>query len=132
MFQQNAYGFGGNEWRPRKLVRLVPVVISMGKAKSPGLLSLWSESHGFNIREETMLRRLIPLTFVLAGASAALADDMKMPTNSGDLKWGPALALPKGAEIAVLSGDPSKDGTLRCPIESAGRLQDPRAQSSDN
>lgn len=111
MFQQNAYGFGGNEWRPRKLVRLVPVVISMGKAKSPGLLSLWSESHGFNIREETMLRRLIPLTFVLAGASAALADDMKMPTNSGDLKWGPApAALPKGAEITVLSGDPSKDG----------------------
>jgi hypothetical protein len=83
----------------------------MGKTKSPGLLSLWSESHGFNIREKTMLRRLIPLTFVLAGASAALADDMKMPTNSGDLKWGPApAALPKGAEITVLSGDPSKDG----------------------
>jgi hypothetical protein len=38
---------------------------------------LW-ESHGFNIREDTMLRRLIPLTFVLAGASAALADDMKI------------------------------------------------------
>ena len=57
-----------------------------------------------------MLRRLIPLTFVLAGASAALADDMKMATNSGDLKWGPATAaLPKGAEITVLSGA-SKDG----------------------
>ena len=99
--QQYAYGFGANE-----LVQLV----GLSKTKSHGLLSLWSECHGFNIREETMLRRLIPLTFVLAGASAALADDMKMPTNSGDLKWGPALALPKGAEIAVLSGDPSKDG----------------------
>jgi quercetin dioxygenase-like cupin family protein len=31
--------------------------------------------------------------------------------HSGDLKWGPAPpTLPKGAEIAVLSGDPSKDG----------------------
>jgi anti-sigma factor ChrR (cupin superfamily) len=50
-----------------------------------------------------MLRRLILLTFVLAGASTALAEDMKMPTNSGDLKWGPAPpALPKGAEITVL------------------------------
>jgi hypothetical protein len=58
----------------------------MRETKSPRLLSLWNESHGFNIREATMLRRLIPLTFVLAGASAALADDMKMPTNSGDLK----------------------------------------------
>ena len=34
-----------------------------------------------------------------------------MPMNSGDLKWGPAPpTLPKGAEISVLSGDPSKDG----------------------
>jgi anti-sigma factor ChrR (cupin superfamily) len=59
-----------------------------------------------------MLRRSILLmTFVLAGASTALADDMKMPTNSGDLKWGPAPpALPKGAEFTILSGDPSKDG----------------------
>src|ERR1700721_4139150 len=93
--QQYAYGFGANE-----LVQLV----GLSKTKSHGLLSLWSECHGFNIREETMLRRLIPLTFVLAGASAALADDMKMPTNSVDPKWGRALALPKGAEIAVLSG----------------------------
>jgi hypothetical protein len=77
----------------------------MGKANSPALLSLWNESHGFNIREETMLRRLIPLTLVLAGASAALVDDMKIPTNSCNLKWGPAPpALPKGAEITVLSG----------------------------
>ena len=58
-----------------------------------------------------MPRRLIALVIVLAGANAALADDMKMPTNSGDLKWGPAPpVLPKGAEITVLSGDPFKDG----------------------
>jgi hypothetical protein len=62
-------------------------------------------------KEVIMPRRLIAFAFVLAGAHAAIADDMKMPINSGDLKWGPAPpALPKGAEITVLSGDPSKDG----------------------
>jgi anti-sigma factor ChrR (cupin superfamily) len=58
-----------------------------------------------------MSRRLIALAFVLAGANTAIADDMKIPINSGDLKWEPAPpTLPKGAEISVLSGDPSKDG----------------------
>ena len=57
-----------------------------------------------------MPRPLIALAIVFA-CSAAIADDMKMPVNSGDLKWGPAPpTFPKGAEIAVLSGDPSKDG----------------------
>ena len=37
-----------------------------------------------------MPRRLIALAIVLAGANTAIADDMKMPINSGDLKWGPA------------------------------------------
>jgi hypothetical protein len=58
-----------------------------------------------------MQRGLMVLAFVLAGANTALADDMKMPLNSSELEWGPAPAtLPKGAEITVLSGDPSKDG----------------------
>src|SRR4051794_38647736 len=58
-----------------------------------------------------MPRKLTALAFVLACATTAIADDMKMPMNSGDLKWGPAPPnLPKGADIAVLSGDPSKDG----------------------
>ena len=57
-----------------------------------------------------MTRPLIALAIVLA-CSAAIADDMKMPLNSRDLEWGPAPpTLPKGAELAVLSGDPSKDG----------------------
>jgi anti-sigma factor ChrR (cupin superfamily) len=58
-----------------------------------------------------MARRLIALAFILACATPAIAaDDMKMPINSGDLKWGPAPpTLPKGAELTVLSGDPSKD-----------------------
>jgi anti-sigma factor ChrR (cupin superfamily) len=59
-----------------------------------------------------MPRRLIALAFLLASANTAVAaDDMKRPINSDDLKWGPAPpVLPKGAEITVLSGDPSKDG----------------------
>jgi hypothetical protein len=58
----------------------------------------------------TMSSRLALMAFVL-GASGALADDMKMPMNGKDIKWGPAPRFfPKGAEFAVLSGDPSKDG----------------------
>ena len=34
-----------------------------------------------------MPRRLIALAIVLV-CSAAIADDMKMPINSGDVKWG--------------------------------------------
>ena len=58
-----------------------------------------------------MPRRLAALAFVLAGANAALADNMKMPTDSGISnvvqhrpycrKWQKSL---------VLSGDPVKDG----------------------
>jgi len=58
-----------------------------------------------------MSHRWIAIALLLAGANAALADDMKTPTNSADLKWAPAPpVLPKGAEITVLSGDPFKDG----------------------
>jgi quercetin dioxygenase-like cupin family protein len=58
----------------------------------------------------TRLSRLALIAFVL-GASGALADDMTMPMNGKDIKWGPAPPFfPKGAEFAVLSGDPGKDG----------------------
>ncbi len=49
--------------------------------------------------------------FALAvlAASPSFADNM--PVNADGLTWGPAPpVLPKGAKIAVLSGDPSKDG----------------------
>ena len=58
-----------------------------------------------------MQAQTIGLIFLLAGTTGALAEDMNMPVNASQLKWGPAPdALPKGAQIAVLSGDPSKDG----------------------
>ena len=57
-----------------------------------------------------MKARLLGLALVVL-CSPALADDMKMPVNASQLKWGPAPDFfPKGAEFAVLSGDPSKDG----------------------
>jgi Domain of unknown function (DUF4437) len=62
-------------------------------------------------RKDTMSSRLALMAFVVLGASDALADDMKMPMNGKDIKWGPAPSFfPKGAEFAVLSGDPGKDG----------------------
>jgi len=57
-----------------------------------------------------MLWRIISLILLLIGP-AALADDMKTPLNAKDLKWGPAPSVfPKGAQVAVISGDPFKDG----------------------
>ena len=52
----------------------------------------------------------LSLVLILVGATGALADDMKMPVNASQLQWAAAPALPEGAQIAVLSGDPSKDG----------------------
>jgi anti-sigma factor ChrR (cupin superfamily) len=48
---------------------------------------------------------------VVVGACGAYADDMKMPVNASQLEWAPAPNfVQEGAQIAVLSGDPSKDG----------------------
>lgn len=59
----------------------------------------------------SMLCRLAVGVCVVLSASAALADDMKMPMNDKEMKWGAAPPVfPKGAQVAVLSGDPFKDG----------------------
>lgn len=58
-----------------------------------------------------MQARLLSLVLPLGTATGAAADDMKMPVNASQLKWGPAPDfIPKGAQVAVLSGDPSKEG----------------------
>jgi quercetin dioxygenase-like cupin family protein len=63
-----------------------------------------------------MTRRLllIPIAFVLSmAASTALADAPMPMLTPGDIKWGDAPPVfPKGAKMAVLSGDPSKPGEL--------------------
>src|SRR3978361_529928 len=54
--------------------------------------------------------RILGLLLPLAG-TCALADDMKPPINAAQLKWAPAPDFfHKAAQIAVLSGDPSKEG----------------------
>ena len=70
-----------------------------------------AETGAWKSWKDAMSLRLTLVAFVVLGASGALADDMKMPMNGKDIKWGPAPPFfPKGAEFAVLSGDPSKDG----------------------
>ena len=53
----------------------------------------------------------VVMSVVFFAVTTAYADDMKMPVNAKDLKWSAAPPFfPKGAELTVLSGDPSKDG----------------------
>ena len=57
-----------------------------------------------------MLRLALGLLALSFTASIGLADDMKIATPDS-LKWGPAPpALPKGAQLAVLAGDPTGQG----------------------
>ena len=57
-----------------------------------------------------MLKFALGLIALLATASAGLAEEMTVTTPDA-LKWGPAPpVLPKGAQLAVLSGDPGATG----------------------
>src|SRR5205085_10153718 len=60
-----------------------------------------------------LMNRFGPLTALLLVVSpvAAIAMDEHVSLSADQLKWGAAPpAFPKGAQIAVLSGDPSKEG----------------------
>ena len=66
-------------------------------------------------RYRTFATALGMTAFVAAGAWAA---DAGMYMNPGDLKWGEAPpTLPKGAKIAVLSGDPGKEGMFTARLK---------------
>ena len=57
-----------------------------------------------------MLKFALGLIALLGTASAGLAQEMTVTTPDA-LKWGPAPpVLPKGAQLAVLSGDPGANG----------------------
>ena len=69
----------------------------------------------------TRLRLILLVSAVLIGISLAIAQSKKPVSKQGpahhtalapeELKWGPAPpGLPAGAELAVVSGDPSKAG----------------------
>jgi quercetin dioxygenase-like cupin family protein len=57
---------------------------------------------------------LVPLVAVTVAAPLALADAPPMAMlTPGDIKWGDVPPVfPKGAKMAVLYGDPSKEGEL--------------------
>ena len=65
------------------------------------------------------------LALAVLAATPSLADNM--PVNADGLTWGPAPpVLPKGAQIAVLSGDPSKDGLYVLRLKMPANYKIPR------
>jgi len=58
-----------------------------------------------------MHKPLLSFTILLFSGTIAVAQQMSAPANADDMKWGAApKAFPPGAQIAVVSGDPFKDG----------------------
>jgi quercetin dioxygenase-like cupin family protein len=61
-------------------------------------------------------RIMVLLALTATGFSALSVADVAGPVQASEIKWGPAPpVLVKGAELAVLAGDPAKEGpvTLR-------------------
>jgi len=55
--------------------------------------------------------KVIMTAVLVALAAPAFAGDMQQPMNASDIKWGPVPPnIPAGAQLAVISGDPSKEG----------------------
>jgi uncharacterized RmlC-like cupin family protein len=64
-----------------------------------------------DLEEIAMRRVMFALGLLLVGGATAFVQEMRMPINAGDVKWGPAPSVfPAGAQIAVISGDPFKEG----------------------
>jgi quercetin dioxygenase-like cupin family protein len=54
---------------------------------------------------------VLALGLLLAGTAITFAQDMSPPINADDVKWGPVPPnIAAGAQLAVISGDPSKEG----------------------
>jgi quercetin dioxygenase-like cupin family protein len=71
-----------------------------------------------------MIKSTLILAAMLLTGAAARADEM--PANANDLKWGPAPAVfPPGAQIAVVSGDPFKDGLYVVRLKMPARYRIP-------
>ena len=66
-----------------------------------------------------MRKSTLALALLMAGCATVFAEDMRMPINSDEVKWGPAPPnIPAGSQIAVLAGDPSSDETQGCGTSS--------------
>jgi quercetin dioxygenase-like cupin family protein len=63
-----------------------------------------------------MKRLFLGFSMLLAGSAATSPAWAQM--NNADLKWGPAPpGLPAGAQLAVLSGDPGKEGMFTMRVK---------------
>jgi hypothetical protein len=77
-------------------------------ARARGILPLLARK---DLEEIAMRRLVLALGLLLVGGATAFAQEMRMPINAGDVQWGPAPSVfPAGAQIAVISGDPFKEG----------------------
>ena len=58
-----------------------------------------------------MRKVAVTLALFLAGSAIASAQEIAKPIAESEIKWGPAPPfVPPGMEVAVMSGDPSKEG----------------------
>ena len=68
---------------------------------------------------QSLLIGIVVLASAASAATAQTADAHKI-VSPQDIKWGPAPAsLPSGAELAVLYGDPSKEGEFAMRLKGA-------------
>ena len=78
-----------------------------------------------NTSRATFAFVLLATAPAFAADAAKKADAHAMSVNAADIKWGPAPPdLPKGAEVAVLHGDPSKKAlyTLRLKMPAGYKI----------
>lgn len=59
---------------------------------------------------KSVSRTALALAALVAATIVTGAQDHHHAVQSGDLKWSAPAAYPKGAQLAVIRGDPSKDG----------------------
>jgi anti-sigma factor ChrR (cupin superfamily) len=58
-----------------------------------------------------MAKAIVAALLLTALPAAAVAmDDHIYAIQAGSMKWNPSLGLPKGAEVALVYGDPRKEG----------------------
>jgi quercetin dioxygenase-like cupin family protein len=82
-----------------------------------------------------MMRTLVLATgLVLAVSGVVLAQEQKAQGVTVDaIKWGPApAALPKGGQMAVLSGDPGKSGAFTVRLKMPAAYKIPAHQHPHN
>jgi hypothetical protein len=57
-----------------------------------------------------MRRAAVTLALFIVGSAIASAQEMAKPIAESEIKWAPAPFAPPGMQVAVMSGDPGKEG----------------------